>query len=314
MRLRPGSQALSSLGQAGWLVLGGVLAVLLLRAFSATLSAPLDADESLVWRGLQKLAQTGSLYGPPDHAVYTPLYYWISLPLVGLGPVGPRLLTTLCFGFVLAAWMALLRAWRNPALAGVLLAAACLHPDFLQWAHVLRVDMLGLALALWGLVLARRQSPWAFALLLLAFFTKQTLVAAALAAHWRQPRRLALFALSCGLGLALGAWLSQGWMARDLWGMATEWSFAPMVFYLYLWPQEHPQLAMALLVALALPLLSRRWDALAVYTLAGLGIALFGFAHRSGTNFLLEPTVAATFWLWTMATGSAPLEPEPKPS
>ncbi|HWQ15855.1 MAG TPA: DUF2029 domain-containing protein [Roseiflexaceae bacterium] len=98
-------------------------------------------------------------------------------------------------------------------------------PIVREWAAVMRVDMLGVCLGLWGLALARRYAAgrapvvWPAALLALSLFTKPSLVAAPAAAllwllfrDWRRALRLGL-ALGCtgSAGVALLQFASGGW-------------------------------------------------------------------------------------------------------
>src|SRR5262249_50679100 len=99
-------------------------------------------------------------------------------------------------------------------------------PIVREWAVVMRVDMLGLALGLWGLVLirrclGRRGVLWAALPLTLGLFVKPSLIAAPAAAllwlafrDWRRALWLGLvLAASGGLAFAALQLASGGWFA-----------------------------------------------------------------------------------------------------
>jgi hypothetical protein len=112
-------------------------------------------------------------------------------------------------------------------------------PIVREWAVVMRVDMLGLALGLWGLVLARRDLQgrsilWAALPLTLCLFVKPSLIAAPAAAllwllfrDWRQALRLGLtIAASGGLMFAALQLASDGWFAiHVLTANSNAWQF-----------------------------------------------------------------------------------------
>ncbi len=97
-------------------------------------------------------------------------------------------------------------------------------PIVREWAVVMRVDMLGVCLGLWGIVVVRRNAGraaalWAVPLLLASLFTKPSLIAAPgavvvwlLLRDWRRGVLVAgALALGGGLLVGLLQWASGGW-------------------------------------------------------------------------------------------------------
>jgi hypothetical protein len=130
---------------------------------------------------------------------------------------GERPASTTSRSLVVGRWSLVLRLLLILAFLGV--------PIVREWAAVMRVDMLGVCLGLWGLALVRRSAAerasvvWPAALLALSLFTKPSLIAAPAAAllwllfrDWRRALRLAL-ALACigAAGVALLQLASGGW-------------------------------------------------------------------------------------------------------
>ncbi|MFL5800278.1 MAG: hypothetical protein ACJ8CR_00755, partial [Roseiflexaceae bacterium] len=112
-------------------------------------------------------------------------------------------------------------------------------PIVREWGTLMRVDMLGLSLGLWGLVIVRRGAGrrgvlWAALPLTLSLFVKPSLIAAPAAAvlwllfrDWRRALLLGLL-MAAGGGLAFGLLhvASGGWFALHILGAnANAWQY-----------------------------------------------------------------------------------------
>jgi hypothetical protein len=148
-------------------------------------------------------------------------------------------------------------------------------PIVREWAVVMRVDMLGLALGLWGLVLAQRGLNrggmlWAALPLTLSLFVKPSLIAAPAATllwllfrDWRRALGLALaIAMIGGLAFVVLQLASGGWFAiHVLTANNNAWQFdLAQGFWrdqlTILWPLLVPTAVLALAVILAGPQLT----------------------------------------------------------
>jgi hypothetical protein len=128
---------------------------------------------------------------------------------------------------------------RNMLIRSFIVLAFLGLPIIRHWGVLMRVDMLGLALGLWGLVLVRRNAGrrrvlWAALPLVLTLFVKPSLVAAPAAAlawllfrDWRRAVLLALLmAIGGGLTFALLYAASGGWFGLHvLTANANRWEF-----------------------------------------------------------------------------------------
>ncbi len=199
--------------------------------------------------------------GAPPYAVvnYPPVYHLVSLglsrllDLAGCAPVGDvcsapllagRLVSLLATAGVAAALWALsgrpeasgrrleseqppvpAQMWPATLLRLLVVLALLGIPIVREWAAVMRVDMLGVCLGLWGLVLVRRAAYgrssviWAAVPLALSLLVKPSLIAAPAAAvlwllfrSWRQGLRLiAALAAIGGVTVGLLQLASGGW-------------------------------------------------------------------------------------------------------
>lgn len=196
-------------------------------------------------------------------------------------------------------------------------------PIVREWSVVMRVDMLGVCLGLWGLWLVRegrRCVVWAAVMLTLGLFVKPSLVAAPAAAvvwlffrdRWRAMVLVGLMVVGGGVGFAVMQVASGGWFALHVVAAnANVWvlSLAQAFWHdqlLLVWP---------LLVAAILGFLLVRWGAQAheqgvagggtarvlvllplVYTLFG-ALTAFGVGKVGAyTNYFLE-FYAGLVWL-----------------
>ncbi len=165
--------------------------------------------------------------------VYPPVHEMLLAPVMGIlgGPslIGGRIFSLLCaLGTAVAAGAAIRRRtrnWRAATLGGLFFF--CGYGLSLQWIEQVRNDALLCLLIVAGLLaseraLVRKRFPAAgLALLILALYTKQTALFAALAVVatlWRSDRRRALvwagsYAGTALLVFLLMQWWSRGWFA-----------------------------------------------------------------------------------------------------
>ena len=161
---------------------------------AATISFPypIHFEDGPLLNAAINLAQGKNIYvansSPPYiSAIYTPLHYLVFVPIVAL--FGPNLaaiklfclLNTLLLALLIYHWV----AWRTASREGAVIAAVALFTFFpvANWAAVAKADTLAVLFSIAGAYIVDRYHPrglWLSALLLaLAFFTKQTQVAAA---------------------------------------------------------------------------------------------------------------------------------------
>ncbi|HEX8554528.1 MAG TPA: hypothetical protein VF695_07470 [Sphingomonas sp.] len=189
----------------------------------------LDYGEGIVWQQMRNML-AGEGYGPlgtyPAIVYHYPPFYHLTTAALAwatgiddllAGRLVSLMSTLASMVFVgMLAWSAIPRdenRFVRWLAAGI--AAACLAtiPTIVDWAVLMRVDMLGCALTLGGLVLSVRAItqpkivPLAALVFVLAVYTKQTNIAgpvAALIALWLVRSRSAwvLLAWCVGLGLA----------------------------------------------------------------------------------------------------------------
>ena len=291
------------------------------------------------------------LYASPDqppYAVvnYPPLYHLAATLVAFLtnnALLAGRIVSLLATGAALAAlWLLTGASTPGPASswrvrlfalgARVLLVAAFLAiPIVREWAVVVRVDMLGVALGLWALVLVQRNSGrsvlWAAPLLALSLLVKPSLLAAPGAAllwllfrDWRRALLVGLLAGAIG-GIAVGLleYASGGWfLLHVIAANANAWD-AQLAYGFWhdqlviLWPL----LAAAGIGAAVLFFTEERPRPLLLplyYTLVGACVAYGVGKVGAYTNYFLEFYAGLT-WLaaagaWRAAAGSR-LPPRP---
>lgn len=285
---------LAVLGAAGALV-ALLLAFFAIRAWHVLgFSYPLDYGEGPLLAQVEQLRGGTPLwrlygdFGAPPYLVvnYPPVYLLAAsgvaalLDLIPHGNANPALLAGrlislfATLGSAVALWRLAQPAsasrgapWTARAAMLVVTLAFLGIPVVREWAAFMRVDLLGVCLGLWGIVLARRGSRWAALPLALSLLVKPSLIAApaaALAWLWFRDRRRALeitLVLAAIGGAVAGAlqWASGGWFWRHVvTANANPWSPAlAEAFwqdqYAILWP-------LWLAAALAgLLLLARAW-------------------------------------------------------
>lgn len=247
-----------------WIValgLGGYAALTVWLAWSGIFFPyQLDYGEGIVLWFARQLARGQAIYFPLGAPYATSNYPPVYLLLTALGDgwfgasyVWGRFLnfaaTLLVTALIIRIVRGETRAWGAAWIAGLWFFGSTF---VYHWAPLLRIDMLGIAFALAGIVCVWRwerggaRARWLLAaagiFLLLALYTKHSLVFAPLAAtsaiFLRDKRAGILFALSLlGVGgvifLALELWTRGGWSFGLLAANATVWTarvFAPLVF------------------------------------------------------------------------------------
>lgn len=258
---------------------------------------------------------------------YGPLFEALCAAL----PTGPspyfagRLLSILAFAATLAlvGWQVERRTGRRSLAVIAALLPLTVKPVLL-FAPLYRVDSLGLFLSVAGFLLVtadtrsaasgRRNLALGVTVLLLAFLTKMTFVAAPLAAVlvlWGRDRRRAV-ALALAVGLAFGGAVAALELATGGAYLASAASGnLPTAFGKSLELPARMLLALPWLVALALCAAERTRrlaSPAAIYAAVALAVAAaFAANPLSSWNYLMETTVALALW-----TGEA-LGPGPEP-
>jgi hypothetical protein len=242
---RPSSLLQLLLRLALWAALAGLAAILVLQLFFFAVHAahllrypyPLDYGEGPLLAQVDLLrggTPIWRLYGDPDLPPYAVVNY---PPIYHLAAAALSLLTrnTLLAGrlVALAAALASVAAlWRlsnvqtfqRPNVRTLIVLAFLALPIVREWAVLLRVDLLGVCLGLWALVIVQRNAGrltvlWAALPLTLSLLVKPSLIAAPAAAliwlFFRDWRRAALLggltAVVGGLLVGLMQVGSGGW-------------------------------------------------------------------------------------------------------
>jgi hypothetical protein len=298
---------------------------------------PIDYGEGPLLRQLAYLQQGGTLAGlygdpgaPPYLIVnYPPVYLLVSQAL-GWG------LPALMAGRIVSALAGVavaLSIWRlvvqpsPPAYGRVFALCTTLTwfalPIVREWSGVMRVDMLGVALGLAGLVAVRHKRPLlGTALVVLALLTKPSLLAAPLALAvwmisqpWRQWVRMAAVALAVvgivagGITLAGGnIWLHVIQANVNLWDEALARGF-----WREAWQLHWPLMIAALLITLSVVIRSWRqlthpttiWTSMAIaYTVGGIIVGLGIGKVGAYANYFLE-WYAGMVWILGIGAQSA---------
>ena len=193
----------------------------------------LDESEGMIVAETMLLAQGTNIFDPvtPDlfvAAPYPPLFYVLALPFQALLGDEPSfkigraitLFATLVAGLAIFAIVTQLTRSRLGGAVGALGFWSLSLVTF--WGSLVKPDMLGVALGLVGLLWVVARPPgqvwWALPLFLLAFFTKQTSIAAAAAATGylllTAPRRGVAFGAAYAAGAIIPSllldWATEG--------------------------------------------------------------------------------------------------------
>ena len=287
---------------------------IILALFSLLAPQQLDYEEGNILNAGLRIAQGLTPY-PDPHGwpivlnPYGPVPYLATAGLIklfGLGFTAPRVLTVLAALAISAILTILLRHWGHSWPVGIGFGAMFLcTPVAVHWLPVLRVDMMGLALALAGLsVVALAPKWWSLAVLLFvaALFVKWSLLAApaACALHliakrqWKQLGQMAVVGIVLALAgfLAMQAW-STGHFAFHIFGTHPD-PFSPFDYVAAVARLLRAQAFLAVLALIAFVRDVRRdGSSLSSFYLL---TSLFGAAtigkSGSNTNHLLELTAA----------------------
>lgn len=194
----------------------------------------IDFGEGLLWNQVRRLLGGENIYGPitnPPYIVsnYPPGIYLLNALLQWLAPQFDPLLLGRSVSVagtlaIIAALFALVRRYAfAPHWTWLLPLAWLFAAPAWRWGVVMRVDSIGIAMTLWGLVIATSGRPWIGApLWMLAAFTKHSLVAAPLAwalsgSRFADARRWLPLLLIPGLYLA-GQLMTGGGLLQHIVG------------------------------------------------------------------------------------------------
>ena len=290
----------------------------------------LDFYEGVLLHHAQTIEHGGLPYASSTTLPWVPHIY---------GPVYPALWAALIpIGGAESFWPG-----RVVAVVGLLLAAACLvllvrrlsgqwlaalvaagvflwFPAVRDWTALARVDTVAVGLALAGFATfvlgPPRARVWGTLLFVLAVSTKQTMLAAPLAAYlalyFQGERRSAALHLALFFGLVLVAGASLQFASHG--GFLRDTVLCPM--NKWDWDRAHHNFTRFLMdgplllgVALALAVAAlgdRRYRALGLYLFLALGVASTVGKVGSAPNYFLEPVAVAAVLLG-LALGQAPL-------
>ncbi|HEX4997494.1 MAG TPA: hypothetical protein VFY29_04685 [Terriglobia bacterium] len=205
----------------------------------------LDYGEGIVLYQATKIGQLDEAYKTIDEYPfivfhYPPLYHAATrlTGAFGASLLMAGRLVSMASGFLIQVIIGLLvflscprKLKPGPRIAAAIFAGLSVSLlDAMRWTRFARVDMLALLLSFAGVALfaisSRRKvgQYLAFALLVAALFTKQTMLAApltcitvALIADWKRAARLCLFATVLGSTVLLGlAWATHGQVLKHL--------------------------------------------------------------------------------------------------
>jgi len=290
----------------------------------------LDYGEGPLLHQALTLAQGGQIYTDLSTAPYTVANYppvFVTLWAILTRFAGPvfwpgrliAVVSTLAIAFCIYH---IIRHFTSDRWAG-LLAVGCflwLRP-VRAWTALARADMLAIALAIGGLVvitMARPRSRWlAVPLFVLAFFTKQTMVAAPAAAYlylWLKGERKqagTLF-LAHVAAIALIFALLQWWTNGHFWANVVtanqnEWLWSVARYFIRKALSDWPVVLGLALAGMFAWLGDRRVRGLALYFLISTLVAMTIGKVGSWWNYAIEATAAGMILLglvWAVARPS----------
>jgi hypothetical protein len=249
-------------------VLTGVFLTLLRSPRLISIPYEIDYGEGLMLEGAMRLRHSQPLYSDPFRfPVVLHVYGPVAYAAVALVMPGGSPSFTAGRGFVFGCAIALsflivwlLREWTGSWWIGWSFGLLFLTlPAFRFWLYLLRADVIGMVLSLTGLMLYQRKHRWwSLLFLVLAIFTKYTLLAAPLAliAHLianRKAKEAAGFAAglgaTCVAGFAAMQRATGGWFMFHMFATHPDrysviqflalaglvWMSAPVVTALALW-------------------------------------------------------------------------------
>jgi len=317
--LLPRVVTLTAVGAAGLLVLWPLVSRL---AVFATLSASIlrypwvvDAAESVNIQSAFTLSQGHDPYGSDVRgfvaAPYPPVYLVLSglwLRIGGLSLLGGRVISLVATLVVAALAGYLVTRETGGRVAGVLAGVLFLVcGPTIVWATFYRQDLLALAFGLGGLAwLVRwpegRRAYGAIILFMLAVYTKQTALAAPVAAClymiWRDRRSGVRFAVVCVVALVLPVVPLDLLTRHGFWRQVVSdhalWQAASFQKFVTRLGSAHLLLLVLAALGLLALLRSRRPSLLAVYAPLGFATVIGSGAVGANNNHLLEPLLACS--------------------
>lgn len=275
----------------------------------------LDYEEGNVLNAAVLITHGQTPYPPPQSwpiviNPYRPVpYYLTAIPVSMRGPNFAAARTLVWFSTLLCGLFAGLIARHviQSSIAGVIATSLFISHSLVQyWMPILRVDLIGLALALGGLwVFLCWPRAWLVAVLLFvaAIFTKPTFFAAPLACFLslivaKEFRKAAIFGAS---GAALGT-IALLFMQRQTHGAfwfylfgthPDPWRFSHYLLMFRYFLHGAPILIVVAVAAFLCLLLRRNFDLLTLYTICALLATFTAGKLGSNDNHMLELTAVA---------------------
>ena len=315
-RLPPEAAAVRLARRAALLALALLAAWVVLDGLVARIGLPLAFSyvEGFNVNDASRLAHGDALYGDPSGppfvvSVYTPLYTSLVALLIAQGLPGllAARLVSLLSATLLAGVIGFARWRRTGVVAPIAACLFLLAPLQRSWLLVARPDYTAALLSVLGILAVARGAAggvgllWAAPLLAAAILTKQSYVAAALAATLfliaRSPRRGLGFAaaLIALLGGAIAAllWASNGWFLfhtvtanRDPFSWGSAWTLAERFL------ASHAPELLLLSPALAALAPARRLSIFGLYAVIAAAVSLSSGKLGSDSNYFIEPLAA----------------------
>ncbi len=302
----------------GFILLSAIAAVLLLCGLMLMLWAQNEfgPPESIIAAQSTMLAQDGTLYYDLNHYPYTvcaymPVFYGLEAGLMhlGLAPVaaGRMISFTALLGIIALCWRILMlyTGDRTCAWTGVLLCTCtCL---LLNWGTTGHVDTLALCITIGAfyqysryVIRGERRLVWAAILVILAFFTKQTMLACpatlVLLLYLRNRRLAIRFAAATGtivlvLVLGMNAASDGRFLANTFWANLNPFAIGKINQHLQYLMIGAGQLILVTCAGAVRVWPSRGKDLLVYLGLAASVLALTAPKIGSDTNYQMETTV-----------------------
>jgi hypothetical protein len=286
----------------------------------------LDYGEGHVLSMISLLAERGTYFlsihdYPFIHGIYGPVFHLLSLPLyylIGPSLLPPRLVATASAAILLVILYLLIQRLTRERLTSLLLTLLFLAPWFVQgWIGLGRVDMLAILFSVAGISVFdyydRTKSPkryWSFALFMLAFFTKHSIVAAPAAVFLyalfvKRERRYLLFYLAAYFIpvfalLVVGNIFTKGEFLRHLFS----YNVVPFFWeYMIVWYRQFLLLTAPILLFIWLGIMFawreiwRRHAVFLFYFLLTVLSLVTSAKSGANYNYLIEPYIVTLLFL-----------------